>query len=39
MTNQLGKIYVCGACGAQVIVTKGGGGTLRCCGQAMEQKK
>ena len=39
MPNQLGKIYVCGACGAQVIVTKGGSGALSCCGQAMEQKK
>ncbi len=39
MANQLGKIYVCGACGAQVIVTKGGAGAIRCCGQAMAQKK
>jgi desulfoferrodoxin-like iron-binding protein len=39
MANQLGKIYQCSACGAQVIVTKGGGGTLTCCGQPMEQKK
>jgi len=39
MANQLGKMYVCAKCGVQVIVTKGGGGTLQCCGQPMEQKK
>ena len=39
MANQLGKMYVCGKCNAQVIVTKGGTGTIKCCGQDMEQKK
>ncbi len=39
MANQIGKIYVCGQCGAQVIVTKGGGGTISCCGTEMQQKK
>jgi desulfoferrodoxin-like iron-binding protein len=39
MANQLGKVYVCGKCGSQVIVTKAGGGTLKCCGAPMEQKK
>jgi molybdopterin biosynthesis enzyme MoaB len=39
MANQLGKVYVCGKCGSQVIVTKGGTGTIKCCGGAMEQKK
>jgi desulfoferrodoxin-like iron-binding protein len=39
MANQLGKIYVCAACGAQVIVTKGGAGTLQCCDVDMQQKK
>lgn len=39
MANQLGKMYVCGKCGSQVIVTKAGTGTLKCCGQEMEQKK
>lgn len=39
MPNQLGKMYVCSKCGAQVIVTKGGEGALQCCGQSMEQKK
>ena len=39
MANQLGKVYICGKCGSQVIVTKGGGGELKCCGTPMEQKK
>ena len=39
MPNQIGKIYLCAACGAQIIVTKGGSGTLRCCGAEMQQKK
>jgi desulfoferrodoxin-like iron-binding protein len=39
MANQLGKVYICGKCGSQVIVTKGGTGTLKCCGDSMDQKK
>jgi desulfoferrodoxin-like iron-binding protein len=39
MPNQLGKLYVCSKCGAQVIVTKAGQGALECCGAPMEQKK
>jgi len=39
MANQLGKVYICGKCGSQVIVTKGGTGELKCCGAPMEQKK
>jgi len=39
MANQIGKIYVCGQCGAQVIVTKSGAGTIKCCGADMHQKK
>jgi desulfoferrodoxin-like iron-binding protein len=39
MANQLGKMYICSKCGSQVIVTKSGTGTLKCCGQGMEQKK
>lgn len=39
MANQIGKIYVCGGCGAQVIVTKGGAGSLKCCNAEMQQKK
>lgn len=39
MATQLGKIYVCSKCSSQFIVTKAGTGTLRCCGEPMEQKK
>lgn len=39
MANQIGKIYVCQKCQAQVIVTKGGSGTLKCCGQEMQPKQ
>jgi desulfoferrodoxin-like iron-binding protein len=39
MPSQIGKIYICGVCGSQVIVTKAGIGTLRCCGADMQQKK
>jgi len=39
MPTQLGKIYLCGQCGSQFIVTKAGTGELTCCGKPMEQKK
>jgi desulfoferrodoxin-like iron-binding protein len=39
MATQVGKRYICGKCGAEVIVTRGGNGTVTCCGQPMEQKK
>ncbi len=39
MANQIGKIYVCAKFGAQVIVTKGGAGSVKCCGADMQQKK
>ena len=39
MANQVGKRYVCKKCGAEFIVTRGGNGTLHCCGQPMELKK
>ncbi len=38
MANQLGKMYLCGKCGAQIIVTKGGDGAVRCCGAEMQKK-
>ena len=38
MANQLGKMYLCGSCGAQVIVTKGGDGAVTCCGDEMKKK-
>jgi desulfoferrodoxin-like iron-binding protein len=39
MANQMGKRYMCGKCGLEVIITKAGGGTLVCCGQDMVMKK
>lgn len=39
MANQVGKRYICRKCGAEVIVTRGGNGALKCCGQQMEEKK
>ena len=33
-----GKRYECAKCGAQVIVTKAGAGTLTCQGASMTQK-
>jgi len=38
MANTLGKIYECTKCGSRVIVTKPGGGALKCCGAPMQQK-
>ncbi|MFC2017312.1 hypothetical protein ACFLUD_02820 [Chloroflexota bacterium] len=39
MANQLGKRYYCPKCGSEFIVTRGGDGTISCCGQPMELKK
>jgi desulfoferrodoxin-like iron-binding protein len=39
MANQVGKRYRCTKCGAEMIITKGGDGTITCCGQPMELKK
>ena len=39
MANQAGKRYICTKCGAEYMVTRGGQGTMSCCGQPMEQKK
>lgn len=38
MANPAGKRFKCAKCGAEVIVTRAGNGTLKCCGQPMEQK-
>jgi len=38
MANQIGKMYLCGKCGSQIIVTKGGTGTLKCCSAEMQKK-
>jgi ribosomal protein L37AE/L43A len=39
VANQIGKRYVCKKCSSEFIVTRGGDGTLTCCGQTMELKK
>ena len=38
MTNPIGKRFVCAICKSEMLVTKGGDGTLQCCGKAMELK-
>lgn len=35
MSNQLGKRYVCAHCEAQLLVVKGGEGSLECHGEPM----
>jgi len=39
VANQVGKRYLCSKCGTEMIVTKGGDGSIFCCGQPMEQKQ
>ncbi|MEE9325099.1 MAG: desulforedoxin [Dehalococcoidia bacterium] len=39
MANQTGKRYMCTKCGSEFIVTRGGNGTMVCCGQEMVLKK
>jgi desulfoferrodoxin-like iron-binding protein len=38
MANEIGKKYKCDKCGAKVIVTKSGNGTVHCCNQPMKQE-
>jgi len=38
MANQAGKRFACGECGGEIVVTKGGDGTVECCGKPMDQK-
>jgi len=37
VTEKLGEIYQCQACGNEVEVVKVGGGTLVCCGIVMKK--
>jgi hypothetical protein len=39
MANMVGKRYVCKKCGAEIIITRGGSGTIMHCGEPMELKK
>lgn len=34
--NQLGKRSKCQTCGTEVLCTKGGQGSVQCCGKPME---
>ncbi len=36
MANQTGKRYVCAKCGTEMLVTKAGDGSLKCCGEDMQ---
>ena len=36
MANQLGKRYICVACGISVLCTKSGDGDIECCDTKME---
>lgn len=36
MANETGKRYVCATCGSEMLVTRGGDGTVSCCGQPMQ---
>ncbi len=38
MANQTGKRYVCSNCGTEMLVTRGGNGTLECCDRPMALK-
>ncbi len=39
MANEIGKRYRCTKCSSEVIITRGGKGGVKCCGQPMELKK
>lgn len=39
MATQLGKRYLCGSCGVEVLCNKGGPGELSCCDQEMKLKE
>ena len=38
MSSHKNEIYYCEICGTEVIVEKGGDGTLNCCSQKMKLK-
>ena len=39
LANETGKRYICGKCGSEFIVTKGGSGSVACCNEPMSIKK
>ena len=38
MANETGKRYLCSKCGSEFVVTRGGEGTIACCGEPMTKK-
>ncbi|MFN0073014.1 MAG: hypothetical protein ACKVVP_16130 [Chloroflexota bacterium] len=36
MANEVRKRYVCSSCSTEMLVTRGGDGTLVCCDQPMQ---
>ncbi|PIU55593.1 MAG: desulfoferrodoxin [Chloroflexi bacterium CG07_land_8_20_14_0_80_51_10] len=38
MANEVGKRYQCPKCGTELIVTRGGEGAVKCCGEPMQLK-
>ncbi len=39
MSSHKSELYFCEICGAEVVVKKGGDGTLNCCSQKMKYKE
>ena len=39
MANETGKRYTCSQCGSEFLVTRGGGGELKCCGEYAKLKR
>ncbi|MCL0104204.1 desulfoferrodoxin [Dehalococcoidia bacterium] len=38
MPDKVGKRYQCLKCGTELIVTRGGEGSVKCCGEPMQLK-
>ena len=38
MPNETGKRYTCSQCGSEFLVTRGGDGELKCCGEPANLK-
>ena len=38
VANETGKRYLCGKCGAEFVVTRGGEGSIMCCAEPMGKK-
>lgn len=38
MANETGKRYFCSKCGSEFVVTRGGEGAVKCCGEQMAKK-